>query len=489
MSAVLIPVLLFAAQRPTAAASTVLTIFTGVAEVARGNADFALASDGAVLTNGDRVRTDDRGHALITFFDGSTLEIEPATMIQVVTASPNADGSIAIVLGQAIGRTWASVHKLTRTDSKFEIQTPTSTASVRGTGFLTEVLANGDTTVQTTDGIVAVTGQGQTVLVTQGLQTTVRRNEAPTTPAAMPTPSTTLRFGMHSPAYLVVIDPLGRSCGITNPGAAIVRHVPGCVTSAPGSEPQFVDLPDAVPGTYRTVIASIDPGGPFTLSATGIDDRGNVSFDLSLPGDGRPGAVFGSALEVRPGPDGRLSATALAALVTLQGPPSPSDSPSPIPAVFASPNVVPDIALPSLPVATATPSEVATPTPAPTQRTRQRPWRSATRLTRLRRADIVDRTRFDAAVDARIDDTTADRRADNAATGDDRPAIGDDSAAGDDNATISDDATAYGDSADPWMHAIGESAEEVWVKGESRLLGGVRELNSSSQIHNLEPYH
>jgi hypothetical protein len=366
---VLIPVLLFAAQRPTAAAATVLTIFTGVADVARGNADFALASDGAVLANGDRVRTDDRGHALITFFDGSTLEIEPSTTIQVVTASGNADGSIAIVLGQALGRTWASVHKLTHTDSKFEIQTPTSTASVRGTGFLTEVLANGDTTVQTTDGIVAVTGQGQSVLVTQGLQTTVRRNEVPTTPAAMPTPSTTLRFGMHSPAYLVVIDPLGRSCGITNPGATIVRHIPGCVASAPGSEPQLIDLPDAVPGTYRAVIASIDPGGPFTLSATGIDDRGNVSFDLSLPGDGRPGAVFGSALDVLPGPDGRLSASALAALVTLQGPPSPSDSPSPIPAVFASPNVVPDIALPSLPVATATPTEAATATPTPTPRT------------------------------------------------------------------------------------------------------------------------
>jgi len=368
----LIAALLLAAQRPTAAASTVLTIFTGVAEVARGGADFIVAADGAVLSNSDRVRTSDAGHALITFFDGSTLELEPSTMVQVGTASPNANGSITIEIAQSLGRTWTSVQKLTRADSKFEIKTPTSTATVRGTGFLTEVLASGETTVLTTDGTVAVSAQGQTVLVTQGQQTTVRPGQAPTSPAAVPAPRTTLRFGMHSPAYLVVVDPLGRSCGIAS-GAAVLRHVPRCVAR---TEPQLIDLPEAVPGTYRMVIVSIGPGGPFTLTATGIDDRGSMSFDLAVAGGGQPGATFGSTLEVRTDADGRLVASALSSLVTLQGPAasrspslSPSLSPSASPSPTASITVVPILALPTLSASTAVPTVApsSTPTVAPSR--------------------------------------------------------------------------------------------------------------------------
>ena len=366
----LIAALLLVAQTPTAAASTVLTIFTGVAEVARGGADFKVAADGAVLSNSDRVRTSDAGHALITFFDGSTLELEPSTMLQVGTASPNANGSITIEIAQSLGRTWASVQKLTRADSKFEIKTPTSTATVRGTGFLTEVLASGETTVLTTDGAVAVSAQGQTVLVTQGQQTTVRPGQAPTTPAAVPAPSTTLRFGMHSPAYLVVVDPLGRSCGIAS-GAAVLRHVPRCVASPPGTEPQLIELPEALPGTYRMVIVSIGPGGPFTLTATGIDDKGSMSFDLALAGGGQPGATFGSTLEVRTDADGRLVASGLTSLVTLQGPaasrtPSLSLSPSlsARPSPSASITVVPSLALPTLPASTAVPTVAPSSTPS-----------------------------------------------------------------------------------------------------------------------------
>jgi FecR protein len=361
---VLIAAMLFVAQRPTAAASTVLTIFTGVVQVARGGADFAAASNGAVLAGSDRVRTDDAGHALITFFDGSTLELEPSTTVQVDAASPNADGSISVAIGQTLGRTWASVQKLTRADSKFEVKTPTSTATVRGTGFLTEVLPSGETTVETTDGTVAVSAQGQTVLVTQGQQTTIRPGQAPTPPASTPAPSTTLRFGMHSPAYLVVVDPLGRSCGVASlgSGAALLRHVPRCIASSPGSEPQLIDLPDAIPGTYRLVIVSIEPGGPFTLTATGVDDRGSVSFDLALPGGGQPGATFGSTLDVHIGADGRLIASALGSLVSLQGPP-PSPSAAPSPASSAPTTVVPSLALPTLAALTATPTVAASATP------------------------------------------------------------------------------------------------------------------------------
>jgi hypothetical protein len=377
IAVLLVPAALLAVQRPSAASSTLLTIFTGTASVAHGTSDFALASDGDILKAGDRVRTDDAGHALVTFFDGSTLEIEPATTVQLDVVASSSDGSIAIELSQAVGRTWASVQKLTRFASKFEIKTPTSTASVRGTAFLTEVLPNGETRLHTTEGTVAVTAQGTTVLVTAGLTTTVRQNAAPTVPTAAPSPANRVRFGMHSPAHVVVVDPLGRSCGIAMPGERIVREIPGCDVSAPGSEPEFIDVPDAVTGTYRAIITSIEPGGAFTFTTTGLDASGHVSFDFARPGDGQPGVVFGASLDLVVAHDGRMSTSGLTALMLLQSAnPSPSTAaastlPSATPLSSPAPasSIVPSLVLPSLPVATAapapTPSSTAEPSPEP----------------------------------------------------------------------------------------------------------------------------
>src|SRR5882762_1019808 len=199
---VLIPTTLVLTQEHASAASMVLSILDGTADVARSPIDFTRAGDGHVLLAGDRVRTSEQGHAVVTFFDGSTIEIEPATTITVVQATAAVDGAITIQLEQAIGRTWSSVQTLIRPNSKFEVKTPATTAIVRGTGFVTDVLVSGATTVTTTDGIVAVSAQGQTVVVPAGSLTTVQPSAPPSPPLPGPKAQNTLRFGLHSPALL-----------------------------------------------------------------------------------------------------------------------------------------------------------------------------------------------------------------------------------------------------------------------------------------------
>jgi hypothetical protein len=162
---VIVPAALAVTQQRAASAATILSILGGTASVARGTAAFSPAADGDIVNDGDRVQTAADSHALVTFFDGSTLEIEPATTVQIDEAQTAASGAISIRISQTLGRTWASVQRLTRADSKFEVRTPMLTAAVRGTGFITEVLADGTSTVRTTDGIVEVTAQGQSVLV------------------------------------------------------------------------------------------------------------------------------------------------------------------------------------------------------------------------------------------------------------------------------------------------------------------------------------
>jgi hypothetical protein len=312
---VLIPTALVLTQQRAAGASMILTVLDGSADVARGPADFVRASDGLVLSAGDRVRTADQSHAIVTFIDGSTLSVEPATTITVVAATAGPSGAVTIRLEQALGRTWSSVQKLTHPDSKFEIKTPSTTATVRGTGFVTDVSSSGATAVRTTDGVVEVSAQGTTVVVPAGSLTTVQSGGTPSPPVPVPGPRHTLRFGLHSPAHLVVVDPFGRSCGIVPTGPTVVRQIPGCLATEPGIDPQLIDLPDALTGTYALVIETIAPGGDFVATASAIDAAGSLSFNYFVGGGGPEGTKFRSSLAVAIGPTGGLTATGLSKLV------------------------------------------------------------------------------------------------------------------------------------------------------------------------------
>ena len=377
---VVVPVVLVIAQQRAASAATILSILDGSASVARGTATFAAAADGDIVNTGDRVKTADRSHAVVTFFDGSTLEIEPATTVQIEEAQVAASGAIAIRIAQTIGRTWASVQRLSHADSKFELRTPTLTAAVRGTGFITEVLADGTSSVQTTDGTVQVTAQGQTVNVSAGQTTSAPPNAPPSAPAST-LPSNRLRFGLHSPAYLVAVDPFGRACGIVLPGPTVVRQIPGCLASDAGTDPQLVDVPDASVGTYQVYVASIAPGGTFVATASAVDSGGSLTFNFAASGSGQPGDKFVSKIDVSTGLGGVLTANGLGPLTAVErapikvvGSPTPRATASgtpdtslfaPLPGIgFAAGASTPLPALPSAtPSVTSAPAVTISPLP------------------------------------------------------------------------------------------------------------------------------
>ena len=378
---VLIPVVLVLTQQRAAAAMMMLSVLDGSADVARGTGAFGRAADGQVLSTGDRVRTGDQSHAVVTFFDGSTVELEPATTVTVVGASGAPTGAITIEIEQALGRTWSSIQKLARADSKFELKTPTTVATVRGTGFITDVLASGATTITTAEGLVEVSAQGQTIAVPAGSLTTVSPGGPPSPPVPAARPQTTLRFGLHSPAYLVVIDPVGRACGIVPTGPTMVRQIPGCLATEPGVDPQLVDIPDAMTGTYSVVIETIAPGGDFVATASALDGAGILSFNYTVSGGGPAGTKFGSSLKVESGPGGELRSNGLSRLslvdraprvVLFSPPPRPAASGSPDPSLYpplprfgftAGIEVTPP---PSRQTQTPTPSVTPSPSPSPT---------------------------------------------------------------------------------------------------------------------------
>jgi hypothetical protein len=222
-------------------AATTVTLLSGDIQVRHGAAgSFVTATDGEILAAGDSVRTGDGSRAVLTYFEGSTVSVEPNSELTIEAASSFTDGSTVVVMQQNFGRTWHVVTKLITGNSRYEVKTPASTASVRGTTF--QVDSDGDrTVVTTTEGTVVARvadpdRQGQTVDVTvpAGKTHEQRKNARPARAAAAPEAERTLTLTLDDQNSLV-IDAQGRANGIDKngktrietPGAQLVRTEDG----------------------------------------------------------------------------------------------------------------------------------------------------------------------------------------------------------------------------------------------------------------------
>lgn len=232
-------------------AATVAVLNTAV-DAQKGSSDFAPALDGDIVASGDFVRSSKDGRAVLTFFDGSTLSVDPGSLVKVLTLNRLASGGIQLLVEQTLGRSWAAVSKLKTPDSKFEIKTPSSIASVRGTAFETNVTQNADGTSSVTykvdDGQVLVTANaGGSVTVGASQQVTVNTNQlappAPTpqapTPRLVLTGSTGLEFAVTAST--------GATCGTEN--GRNKQEIFGCVAST-----NMVTLREAPAGRYSVLM-------------------------------------------------------------------------------------------------------------------------------------------------------------------------------------------------------------------------------------------
>jgi hypothetical protein len=230
-------------------AATVAVLNTAV-DAQKGSSDFAPALDGDVLGNGDFVRSSKDGRAVLTFFDGSTLSVDPASLVKVLTLDRLANGGIQLLVEQTLGRSWAAVSKLKTPDSKFEIKTPTSIAAVRGTSFETNVTQNADATFSVTykvdDGEILVTANaGGSVAVGAGQQVTIATNQ-PAPAQAIPQ-APTPRFVMTAATGLEfsVTAPTGATCG----NGRNKQEIFGCVANG-----NIVTLREPPAGRYAVML-------------------------------------------------------------------------------------------------------------------------------------------------------------------------------------------------------------------------------------------
>src|SRR4051812_32426582 len=124
------------AADPTRATLTVLS--ESVTVVGAGG-DAHQGQSGESLGVGDQVQTGTPGAALLTFADGSELELDAGTTVRLDALGQTAGAGALTSLAQAGGITISRVATL-GASSNYQVTTPSATALVRGTVFRTRVV-------------------------------------------------------------------------------------------------------------------------------------------------------------------------------------------------------------------------------------------------------------------------------------------------------------------------------------------------------------
>ena len=236
--------------------SSTLEVLDGVVAVSHDGNTFAIGQDGDMLQQGDVIRTGEGAHAVLTFFDGSVIELEPDSEIRVETLQATSAGDLLMTMQQTIGRSWHVVSRTLTPNSKYEVRTPAATATVRGTAFLVTVSPLGVSNIQTTDGVVGMIGAGQEVRVPPGFQSNVLPGVVPdpTTPA--PLPPALVRIVLDPTPNAAVVDAQRRTVGVIN--GLPIRYIPGSTVALVDGK-LVLTIPNPSLGRLDTHVQPADP--------------------------------------------------------------------------------------------------------------------------------------------------------------------------------------------------------------------------------------
>jgi uncharacterized repeat protein (TIGR01451 family) len=275
---------------------TILSITGGDIYIMRaGTNNWVLAEAGTTLQPGDFIRCTAGSTAEVTFFEGSTIELNGDTQISLSEIALSDTGSTTIHLQQYFGNTVSRVKKLTDSSSTYEVETQAAVAAVRGSTLDLTVLPDGTTIVTNIEGNISVIAQGVEVIIPEGMKSTVIPGSPPgqpesLTPTPTPTPTPTLpggggtarvTTGVHADRTEAAVgETITYTYSIANTGSIQLMDI--SVTDNITGVPIFQ-------GGDSNENSRLDPGETWTYSATHVasaDDPSllvnNASFSVTV---------------------------------------------------------------------------------------------------------------------------------------------------------------------------------------------------------------
>lgn len=280
--------------------ATTLSVLSGDVRVQpAGQTEFAAAREAMQLGAEDRVRTGLGSYALITFFEGSTAELEPGTEVLITSLlrgrSSRASAN-AVAFRQVSGTTWNHILAAADPSSVHEISTPTAVIEGHDASLKIRVQeATGDTEIQAFKGAASVRAQGVRAQLAPYTQTTVAKNSAPAVVTPVAPLSGRLVVTADAPVWARIVDEHGRSAGFVAPGLQ-VNQIPGSQVGGPFANPTTIEIPASASGQFRVVLEGAREG-TYQFVVQGVFKDAPV-FIQGVQGAIKPGHQFLGVLTV-----------------------------------------------------------------------------------------------------------------------------------------------------------------------------------------------
>lgn len=274
-------IVLFAEPPIPATGAVLSTVISAVSVQGVGTAGFQPAQQEQVLVPGDDVRTSQVGRGAITFFDDSTVVLDPDSEIKILPPAREG-GGVVNRLRQSFGTSWAQFSAVASGGGRYDIETPNGIVAVRDGASLRVGVgrtSTGETVVQVivTEGIVefvadpsSAAGGPASVTIGAGQMLFVEEGQALGAPVdAVFEESITITLA--SPFWLLVTEPgTGLATGAVPPHPGnVVKQIPFSTTTAGPVTPQTVGINLPISGTYVLHLIPKGPAGAFSVHAFG----------------------------------------------------------------------------------------------------------------------------------------------------------------------------------------------------------------------------
>jgi FecR protein len=139
-----------------------------------------------ITSIGDQIKTGTRSRVDLQLDVGiGTIQVAPATLIQLREIRRNPDESRVSLFYMPYGSARIKLRRFTNPNTRFEIETPAGVSGVRGTEFGVVAQPSGKTSVAVLDGKVNTSAQGQSVDVDAGFQNFTIPGEPPSPPVPL----------------------------------------------------------------------------------------------------------------------------------------------------------------------------------------------------------------------------------------------------------------------------------------------------------------
>jgi len=155
----------------------------GIFEYQAKDGSWQVVKDNDHLSPGTRVRTGELSSALLELQDGSTVRLGPSTEVTLDQMDRFLFGTRIVRITQWGGETSHAVKPNRKAGSLYEVRTPASTVTAKGTAFTVQVQTDLLTQVDVTEGAVDVTGAQSTVSLETGQATSIAVDGQPEEPA------------------------------------------------------------------------------------------------------------------------------------------------------------------------------------------------------------------------------------------------------------------------------------------------------------------